>query len=329
MLLASRAIERVLCFDRFECFIPPVLIPPYRETLQLGVPCSVLPGAGGDGRNRLMNFNKSFSLSDFLRLRAARFPLTLAMLGLVGSFLPASVSLANGTDDHPPVLVLDEPAIFEQTHRLPDLEQKSALKPAIEHAVGVPDIDLDYVQDLRLIIDEARKKAQVEYLAEKLRQPPHTLQQYVQLAWEEASKRVGLRPELLLAIMHKESTFQPKVQSRYGAQGLMQVVRRWHREKLHKNESLFDPEVNVRVGTDVLEEYLEWAEGDLNKALVKYSGNARGYATTVLSESRKLAQVAEMAAAEVAEVAFIPEPDEPAPVAADELPMQAANEQAG
>src|SRR5690606_41137468 len=39
------------------------------------------------------------------------------------------------------------------------------------------------------------KKAQVEYLAQKLRQPPHTLQNYVQLAWEEASKRAGLRSE--------------------------------------------------------------------------------------------------------------------------------------
>ncbi|HLU18902.1 MAG TPA: transglycosylase SLT domain-containing protein [Pusillimonas sp.] len=251
------------------------------------------------------------------------------MLGLAGSLVPASAVLATGAEDHLPTLVVDEPAIFEQSHRLPALEEKAALKPAIEQAVGVPDIDLDYVQDLRVIIDEARKKAQVEYLAQKLRQPPHTLQKYVQLAWEEASKRAGLRPELLLAIMHKESTFQPKVQSRYGAQGLMQVVRRWHREKLHKNESLFDPEVNVRVGTDVLEEYLEWAEGDLTKALVKYSGNARGYANTVLSESRKLAQVAEMAAAEVAEVVFVPEPDAPAPVADDELQMQAANEQAG
>src|SRR5690606_38708735 len=108
------------------------------------------------------------------------------------------------------------------------------------------------------------------------------------------------QPELLIAIMNKESTFRPKVQSRYGAQGLMQVVRRWHREKLEAGESLFDPAVNIRVGTDVLEEYLEWANGDLSKALAKYSGNARGYANTVITESQKLAQVADLAAAEVA-----------------------------
>ncbi|HUH86863.1 MAG TPA: transglycosylase SLT domain-containing protein [Pusillimonas sp.] len=166
-----------------------------------------------------------------------------------------------------------------------------------ESALG---IDLSMVQDLAVIIEEARKQAQVEYLAEKLRKSPQTVQRYVQLAWDEAQRRVGLRPELLIAIMHKESTFQPKVQSSYGAQGLMQVVRRWHRDKLHASESLFDPVVNVRVGSDILEEYLEMAEGDLSKALAKYSGNARGYANTVISESRKLARVADMAAAEVA-----------------------------
>lgn len=261
--------------------------------------------------------------------RALQTSLTFAMLALASSVLPASASWATETEDHVPALVVNEPAIFDQAHRLPALAEKAAFTPAIDQAEGVPDIDLDYVQDLRLIIDEARKQAQVEYLAEKLRKPPHTLQRYVQLAWEEASKRVGLRPELLLAIMHKESTFQPKVQSPYGAQGLMQVVRRWHREKLHKNESLFDPEVNVRVGTDVLEEYLEWADGDLSKALVKYSGNARGYANTVLSETKKLAQVAETAAAEVAQGALMPEPVEPATVVRDEVDMHAASEQAG
>src|SRR3546814_20765063 len=64
----------------------------------------------------------------------------------------------------------------------------------------------------------------------------------------------------------------------------MQVVRRWHREKLHPSESLFDPAVNIRVGADVLEEYLELAGGNLSAALAKYSGNARNYASAVLKE---------------------------------------------
>lgn len=161
-------------------------------------------------------------------------------------------------------------------------------------------IDLEQVKDLASIVDEARKQAQVDYLAEKLRQPPQTLRQYVELAWDEASRSAGLSPELLIAVMHKESVFRPKVRSRYGAQGLMQVVRRWHPEKLHASESLYDPAVNVRVGTDILEEYLESSDGNLSKALAKYSGNSSGYARTVISESRKLERVADQAAAQVA-----------------------------
>jgi len=176
-----------------------------------------------------------------------------------------------------------EPAPLEQAHPEP--------------ALG---IDLAQVKDLASVVDEARKKAQVEYLSEKLGQPRQTLHQYVELAWREASRREGLAPELLIAIMQKESVFRPKVQSRYGAQGLMQVVRRWHSDKLHASESLFDPAVNVRVGTDILEEYLESYDGNLWKALAKYSGNSSGYAKTVINESRKLERVADTAAAQVA-----------------------------
>lgn len=145
-------------------------------------------------------------------------------------------------------------------------------------------------------VDEVKKQALATYLADKFRTQEALLREYIDMAWEEANKRDWLDPELLIAIIQKESSFRPKVQSRYGAQGLMQVVRRWHRDKLHPSESLFDPEVNIRVGVDVLEEYLDQANGDLNSALRKYSGNAQGYANSILSESRKLARLAEQAA---------------------------------
>lgn len=154
-------------------------------------------------------------------------------------------------------------------------------------------------QHIQALTEEVSKQAQAEYLAKKFRQRMAAVRKYVDLAWAEAEKRDGLEPELIIAIMQKESSLRPKVQSRYGAQGLMQVVRRWHREKLHASESLFDPEVNIRVGADILEEYLVLAGGSLPQALGKYSGNARGYSGKILSESRKLAHVAGQAALNV------------------------------
>lgn len=172
---------------------------------------------------------------------------------------------------------------------------------------GVIRLKLHHIEDLREPAtesapvtdegaDEIKKQAQARYLAAKLKKQESSVRKYVDLAWAEASKRDQLDPELIIAIIHKESEFRPKVQSRYGAQGLMQVVRRWHGEKLRPSESLFDPVVNIRVGADVLEEYLAQAGGNLDRALRKYSGNARGYVNSVKKESRNLALVAERAA---------------------------------
>ncbi|NLC37260.1 MAG: lytic transglycosylase domain-containing protein [Alcaligenaceae bacterium] len=146
---------------------------------------------------------------------------------------------------------------------------------------------------------ELKKQAQTRYVAAKLKIQESTIRKYVDLAWEEAARREQLDPELLIAIIQKESEFRPKVQSRYGAQGLMQVVPRWHRDKLLPSESLFDPVVNIRVGADVLEEYLAKAGGNMDTALRKYSGNARGYVNNIRKESRTLARVAEQAASKV------------------------------
>jgi hypothetical protein len=145
---------------------------------------------------------------------------------------------------------------------------------------------------------EAKIQAQTAYLAAKFTQSESAIRQFVELAWEEAGKRQGMSPELLIAMMQKESSLRPKVESSYGAQGLMQVVRRWHHDKLHPSESLFDPAVNIRVGADVLEEYLHNAGGSLRTALINYSGNAKGYATRVLNESYALARVAAEAVAQ-------------------------------
>ena len=165
----------------------------------------------------------------------------------------------------------------------------------------LPDLMPDLLDDeeLQSLAEEAGKQAQARYLSKKWGQSPATVRKYVNLAWAEADKREGLEPELLIAIMQKESSLSPRVQSRYGAQGLMQVIRRWHRDKLHPSESLFDPAVNIRVGADVLEEYLELAGGSVTAALTKYSGNAPNYAKAILKESRKLERVAEQAALKI------------------------------
>lgn len=134
---------------------------------------------------------------------------------------------------------------------------------------------------------EQRKRAITRYLAAKYRQQVQAVGSYVELAFQEAEKHPDVTPEIALAIMMKESSLRATVKSSYGAEGLMQVVRRWHPEKIGKQESLLDPRVNVRVGTQILQEYIR-QKGHVEQALVKYSGNANGYADFVLREAALL-----------------------------------------
>lgn len=137
-------------------------------------------------------------------------------------------------------------------------------------------------------VETVRKEVVTRYLAAEYRQPPEAVRTYVDLAWHEAKKHRDVEPELLLAVMQKESSLRPTVSSRYGAQGLMQVVPRWHPEKLFARESLYDPTVNVRVGAQILQEYIAAAGGALDVALAKYSGNARGYSEFVVQKTKEL-----------------------------------------
>lgn len=140
-------------------------------------------------------------------------------------------------------------------------------------------------------VDAPRKEAITEYLAAKYKKEPETVRTYVETAFVESSKHPDVTPELILAVIQKESSLNEDAVSGYGAQGLMQVVPRFHGEKLQAKESLYDAQVNIRVGAEVLQEYLSRTRGDLRRALRRYSGDARGYYDFVVNESTKLKDI--------------------------------------
>lgn len=134
---------------------------------------------------------------------------------------------------------------------------------------------------------ETRKNAIASYLASRYRQNKARVRHYVDLAFAEAQKHPDVEPELILAVIQKESSMGLQLRSAYGAEGLMQVVKRFHRDKLEQGESLMRPDVNIRVGSRILQDYIE-EHGQLRTALARYSGNARGYADFVLRETNQL-----------------------------------------
>jgi len=105
-----------------------------------------------------------------------------------------------------------------------------------------------------------------------------------------------LDPLLVLAVIAVESRFNPVAESVLGAKGLMQVLPKYHRERIDLEggeAALLDPEANIRIGTGILRDYLRRA-GELETALQMYGGNfddpAAQYARRVLAERARFEQ---------------------------------------
>lgn len=110
---------------------------------------------------------------------------------------------------------------------------------------------------------------------------------YVTQAYD-LGKSHQVEPTLLLAIMAVESSFNENAISEGGAMGLMQVMPMIHREKLEvygELDVVWNPVVNIAVGTSIIREYLMRAKGDPVKALQAYNGNRNSvkYAVKVLT----------------------------------------------
>jgi soluble lytic murein transglycosylase-like protein len=102
-----------------------------------------------------------------------------------------------------------------------------------------------------------------------------------------ASDRCAISPVLLLAVIATESGFDRHATSSVGARGLMQILPDAHPRLVGVSNDLFDPSVNVRIGSTILRGYLDATGGDLNAALRRYSGGGSGYNRRVALRMRQ------------------------------------------
>lgn len=135
-------------------------------------------------------------------------------------------------------------------------------------------------------------RAMVDYLSRRYRVAAAAVEPLV-LTAQAAGARTGLDPLLLIAVMAVESGFNPIAESPLGAQGLMQVIPRFHQDKIDAvpGDDLLDPAVNIHVGALVLKEYVLRA-GSLEAGLQQYAGavsDGEGlYAAKVLAEKQRI-----------------------------------------
>jgi soluble lytic murein transglycosylase-like protein len=99
-----------------------------------------------------------------------------------------------------------------------------------------------------------------------------------------------IKPSLVLAVIKTESTFKVNAKSNHNARGLMQVIPRWHKEKI-AGRNIFSVPVAIEVGTWVLSDCLKKHKGSVYKGLSCYSGGGgKAYYAKVMKHQYALTQ---------------------------------------
>ncbi|HUQ73799.1 MAG TPA: transglycosylase SLT domain-containing protein [Burkholderiales bacterium] len=140
---------------------------------------------------------------------------------------------------------------------------------------------------------DREQRAVTEFIAKRYRVSEAAIAGYVSAAYR-AGQQYSVDPLLILAVMAVESRYNPVAESTVGAKGLMQIIPKFHLEKLmeHGGEhALLEPEVNILVGTQILREYQRRFR-DTETALQMYAGAfdepSSQYANKVFAERARL-----------------------------------------
>ena len=160
---------------------------------------------------------------------------------------------------------------------------------AVPAVVAAGPIQLPVTESAR----EREQRVVTEFIAKRYRVSEQAVAGFVSAAYR-AGAEYSVDPLLILAVMAVESRYNPVAESVTGAKGLMQVIPKFHLEKLldHGGEhALLDPEVNITVGAQILREY-QRRFGDTETALQMYAGAfdepTSQYANKVLAEKARL-----------------------------------------
>lgn len=178
------------------------------------------------------------------------------------------------------------------------IQSLSSLLPSAENSVLAEEALPEAATDASVISLNPRMRGALDYVSRRYRVSTDALQPIFATA-ELVGRELHLDPLLIIAVIGIESGFNPFSQSGYGAQGLMQVVPRFHKDKLPEeaDQSAFlDPVINVQVGARVLKESIR-RFGGLEDGLQQFGGATndpdRRYSTKVLAEKQRLEQAAQ------------------------------------
>ena len=200
----------------------------------------------------------------------------LALLGLAASFALVVPSARDA--------IFQPPAVPEVAFAVIKPHQTTVISTATEQAPPP---------------HNPEQRALAEFIAKRYRVAEEAITGIVSSAYRAGAEH-RVDPLLILAVVAIESRFNPLAESVFGAKGLMQVMPKYHQEKLTEHgggTALLEPEVNIQVGTQILREYLR-RSGETESALQLYVGGGSPdvlYPGKVLAERARLKQLAERA----------------------------------
>lgn len=186
------------------------------------------------------------------------------------------------------VLVVAVPATREGL-----MQQAEALGRLDQPLADAPTLAAGQIQVSASPQGARERQAVGAFIAKRYRVADEAVAGFVAAAYR-AGRQFAVDPLLILAVMAVESGYNPVAESGVGAKGLMQVLPKFHQDKLEAHggeEALLDPDVNIEVGTQILREYLR-RFGETETALQMYAGAmdepTSQYANKVLAERSRL-----------------------------------------
>lgn len=164
-----------------------------------------------------------------------------------------------------------------------------AVRLAKKSSSKATDGDDDEPGSSKLIVASAAKPALVRAVVKRFSVDVNLAYAIVTHAYKE-SHTSGLPVSLLLGVMARESSFNPKAINNQDL-GLMQVNLKYHADAIKKAggvKAMLHPATNIHVGTQILQEYVASA-GSIRKGLRRYNGfgKTNGYPDEVLAFMRE------------------------------------------
>jgi len=181
---------------------------------------------------------------------------------------------------------------------VPDVSTSAAttLPGSVRRALGRP------AGVASLIPSGAQIQSLRSYIARKYKVAYNATETLVDTAFRVGHEK-KLDPLLVLAVIAVESSYNPMAEGSMGAQGLMQVMPRIHKDKFASlvdqgkgKANPLDPVSNIMVGSTILRDCIN-QRGSVAAGLACYEGTTvdDGYAERVQAERRRLALASGMA----------------------------------